>query len=198
MSGVVFERDEVEAAFAHFYELGCVDEDWTGWADLFTDDCEYVEHFWGTMRGRDEVRAWIDPVMAGVPEIYTVLEWYAIDGDKVVWSLQNRRDNPDPDGPPYFDFPGISVAWYAGDGRWAGEEDYWDVKGARATAQAYAAACAKTGLAWDERLTRKHWGDGPDWARTNRPPAPSWLGRTDITPITKPAELRALIPRLAG
>jgi hypothetical protein len=198
VSGAAFDRDEVEAAFAHFYKLGCVDEDWTGWADLFTDDCEYVEHFWGVMRGRDEVRTWIDPVMAGVPEIYTVLEWYAIDGEKVVWSLQNRRDNPDPDGPPYFDFPGLSVAWYAGDGRWAGEEDYWDVKGARSTAQAYAAACAKTGIGWDERLTRKHWGDGPEWARTDRPPAPSWLDRADITPITKPAELRALIPRLAG
>ena len=37
--GDSFARDEVEAAFAHFYKLGCVDEDWTGWADLFTDDC---------------------------------------------------------------------------------------------------------------------------------------------------------------
>jgi len=55
----MFDRAEVEAAFAHFYQLGCVDEDWTGWADLFTDDCTYVEHFWGTMRGRDEVRTWI-------------------------------------------------------------------------------------------------------------------------------------------
>ena len=198
MTGRPYDREEVDAAFAHFYKLGCVDEDWTGWADLFTEDCTYTEHFWGTMRGRDEVRTWIDPVMAGVPEIYTVLEWYAIDGDKAVWSLQNRRDNPDPEGPPYFDFPGLSVAWYAGDGRWAGEEDYWDVKGARATAQAYAASCAKTGIGWDERLTRKHWGDGPEWARTDASPAPSWLGRTDVTPITKPAELRALIPRLAA
>ena len=72
------------------------------------------------------------------------------------------------------------------------------MKGARATAQAYAAACAKTGLGWDERMTRQHWGDGPEWARTDRPPAPSWLGLPDITPITKPAELRALIPRLAA
>ena len=115
-----------------------------------------------------------------------------------MWSLQNRRDNPDPDGPPYFDFPGLSVAWYAGDGRWAGEEDYWDVKGARTTAQAYAAACAKTGIGWDERLTRKHWGDGPEWARTDAPPAPSWLGRTDLTPITKPAELARAHPAPGG
>jgi hypothetical protein len=192
-----FSRSEVEEQFAHLYYTGCVAEDWTGWADLFTDDCRYVEHFWGELHGREEVRLWIDPVMMGVPEIYTVLEWYAIDDDKVVWSLQNRRDNPDPDGPPYFDFPGLSVAWYAGDGRWAGEEDYWDVKGARATAEAYAAACRKTGTTDPlAKMTRKYWPtDQPSWARFDGDPKPSWLGRTDIAPITKPRELRAILGR---
>ena len=33
-----FPRSEVEDAFAHFYNLGCVVEDWSGWAELFTDD----------------------------------------------------------------------------------------------------------------------------------------------------------------
>lgn len=192
-----FSRAEVEAQFAHLYHLGCVAEDWTGWADLFTDDCTYVEHFWGTMRGRDEVRTWIDPVMAGVPEIYTVLEWYAIDDEKVVWALQNRRDNPDPDGPPYFDFAGLSVAFYAGDGRWAGEEDYWDVRGARSTAEDYAAACRKMGVVEaEQKMTRKFWPtNGPDWARLDRPPRPSWYGRTDVRPITKPRELREMLGR---
>jgi hypothetical protein len=192
-----FSRGEIEEQFAHFYFTGCVKEDWTAWADLFTEDCRYVEHFWGELHGRDEVRLWIDPVMCGVPEIYTVLDWYMIDDDKVVWSLQNRRDNPDPDGPPYFDFPGLSVAWYAGDGRWAGEEDYWDVRGARATAEAYAASCRKTGTVEpSDKLTRRYWPeDGPGWARFDGPPRPSWLGREDIRPITKPRELRALLGR---
>lgn len=202
-----FSRQEVEEQFAHLYYLGCVKEDWTGWADLFTDDCKYVEHFWGVMRGCDEVRRWIDPVMMGVPEIYTVLEWYMIDDDKVIWSLQNRRDNPDPDGPAYFDFPGISLAIYAGDGRWAGEEDYWDVKGARSTAEAYAAACRKMGVTEAaDKMTRKYWPEhGPDWARYGSgqdgrarfegAPKPSWWGRTDIYPITKPRELREILGR---
>jgi hypothetical protein len=192
-----FGRNEVEEQFAHLYFTGCVQEDWTSWADLFTDDCRYVEHFWGVLNGRDEVRRWIDPVMLGVPEIYTVLDWYMIDDDKVVWALQNRRDNPDPDGPAYFDFAGLSVAWYAGDGRWAGEEDYWDVRGARTTAEDYAAACRKTGTTEPAaKLTRRHWpAHGPDWARFDGPPRPSWLGRTDIAPITKPRELRALLGR---
>ncbi len=195
-----FRRSEVEEAFAHFFRLGCVVEDWAGWADLFTEDARYVEHFWGELRGRDEIRTWIEPVMKGVPEIYTVLEWYLIDDDKVVWALQNRRDNPDPDGPPFFDFPGLSVAWYAGDGRWASEEDYWDVKGARRTAEAYAAACATTRPDLDTRLSRKHWPAGPHWARLDGegPARPSWYGRDDLPAITKPRELRELIPRLAA
>ena len=48
--------------------------------------------------------------MPGVPEIYTVLEWYTVDERAGrCWFLQNRRDNPDPDGPAYFDFPGLST-----------------------------------------------------------------------------------------
>ena len=193
-----FLRSEVEQAFAHFYRVGPVEEDWSAWARLFTDDCRYVEHFWGTMRGNREVEAWIHPVMAGVPEIYTVLDWYAIDGDKVIWSMQNRRDNPDPVGPPYFDFAGLSVAIYAGDGRWALEEDYWDVRGARETAQAYADAVKRTGATLEQRLTRKYWPAGPAWARLDGPPKPGWLGMRDVQPITKPRELREILARVRG
>ena len=37
---------------------------------------------------------------------------------------------------------------------------------------------------------------GPDWARFDGPAEPSWLGRDDIYPITKPRELREIIARL--
>jgi len=191
-----FTRDEVDEAFQHFYRLGCVVEDWTGWADLFTDDARYVEHFWGELHGRDEIRAWIDPVMSGVPEIYTVLEWYMVDGDRVVWRMQNRRDNPDPDGPPYFDFAGLSVAEYAGDGAWSYEEDYWDVRGARETAEGYAAACRAMQPDLRTKLSRKHWPDGPAWARFDGAANPTWLARDDVRPITKPRELRELLAPL--
>jgi hypothetical protein len=193
-----FEREEVDRAFQEFYHVGCVTEDWIGWARMFTDDCNYVEHFWGTLHGCHEVEAWIEPVMAGVPEIYTVLDWYMIDGDRVVWHLQNRRDNPDPDGPPYFDFAGLSVAEYAGDGRWSHEEDYWDVKGARETARLYADAVARTGATLEDRLTRRHWPAGPPFARSSAPPSPSWLGKRGIRPITKPRELREILVNVRG
>jgi hypothetical protein len=92
----------------------------------------------------------------------------------------------------------VSIAWYAGNGRWAGEEDYWDVKGARSTSEAYAAACRKTGTTDPlQKLTRKYWPEkGPAWASFDGPAEPSWLGRDDIYPITKPRELREIIARL--
>jgi hypothetical protein len=126
-----------------------------------------------------------------------VYDWHVIDGDVVVFHCQNRRDNPDDEGPPYFDFPGLSVLRYAGDGRWASEEDYWDRDGARRTSAQYAAACESAGAAepW-QRMTRRFWPDGPDWARTERPPAPSWLQRDDLPGITRPGELSALLEPL--
>ena len=134
--------------------------------------------------------------MKGVPEVYTVLDWYAIDGDKVVFRMQNRRDNPDTEGPPYFDFPGLSVITYAGDGLWSAEEDYWDRDGARRTTGDYVAACKRAGATTPEqRMLRRHWPDGPAWTCTDAAPAPSWLGRDDLPGITKPAELRALLAR---
>src|SRR5207253_6365969 len=145
---------------------------------------------WGQRPARDESRAWIDPGMAEAPKSYTVLKWYMVAGDKVVWRPQNPRDNPTPKGPPYFDFTGLSVAQYAGDGRWCYEEDYWDVRGARSTAEAYAAACRKTDPDLRTMLSRRYWPDGPEWARLDGPANPSWLGRSDIRPITKPRELR--------
>jgi hypothetical protein len=192
-----FERDEVEQAFAQYWKVGCVDEDWVAWTNLFTPDVQYLDHFWGPLRGRDEVGLWIDAVMKGVPEIYTALDWYTIEDDKVVFHCQNRRDNPDSEGPRYFDFPGISTLWYAGDGRWGAEEDFWDRSGARRTTVDYHAACDRAGATTPElRMLRGYWPDGPDWARTEAAPTPSWLGRDDLPGITKPVELAALLAPL--
>jgi hypothetical protein len=178
------------------WKVGCVEEDWVAWTNLFLPDVYYVDHFWGPLHGRKEVGLWIDAVMKAVPEIYTVLDWYTIEDDKVVFHCQNRRDNPDGEGPRYFDFPGLSVLWYAGDGLWAAEEDFWDRSGARHTTAEYQAACQRAGArTLEQRLLRRHWPEDPRWARTEKGPSPSWLGRDDIPAITKPRELRELLER---
>lgn len=194
-------REEVDQAFRTFWLEGCVLEDWDKWLDSFTDDVDYCDHFWGPLKGRKEVSLWIEAVMAGVPEVYTVLDWYTIDNDLVTFHCQNRRDNPNfgtpgETGPAYWDFPGLSILRYAGNGKFASEEDYWDRGGARKTSIEYAAACERAGATTPEsKLLRRHWPAGPAWARTDQPPKPSWLGKPAVPPITKPSELRALLGR---
>ena len=88
------------------------------------------------------------------------------------------------------------MARYAGDGRWSYEEDYWDLKGARETARLYAEACDRTGTAFERRLTRRHWPEGPDFARREAPPDPSWLHLPGVRRIVKPRELREILAAL--
>jgi hypothetical protein len=187
-------RAEVEDAFAHWWKVGNVDEDWAAWVDLYVPDVFYIDHFWGPLNGHRELDLWIHAVMKGVPEIYAALDWYTIDDATVVFHYQNRRDNPSPEGPPYWDFAGLSVLRYAGDGRWASEEDFWDVNGARRTSKDYAAACERAGLTDPlQRMTRRHWPAAPAWARTDAAPAPTWLARPELPAITRPSQLAALV-----
>ena len=157
-------REEVEEAFIHYIRTGAVGEDWSAWADLFTDDATYLEHVLGHRHGRDEIKTWIVPIMAAYSELYTVYEWHQIEGDRVVFYMQNRRDNPEPGGPP-IDFPGISILEYAGDGKWSREEDFWAFPAAQKAQAAYVEARAKHDPDHPVKMTRLHWPDAPDWAR---------------------------------
>lgn len=157
--------DEVEAAFREYWETGAVGEDWDGFADMFTGDARYIEHFLGNRNGREEIRAWINETMEAYPEIYTAYEWHmaAPDGRVVVY-MQNRRDNPEPGGAP-IDFPGITILQYAGDGKFSSEEDFWSVKAGIDTSKGYAEACARFDPAHPSKRTRQAWGAGPAWTR---------------------------------
>jgi hypothetical protein len=162
-----FARDEVEKAFRVYWQTGAVGEDWDAWADLFTEDAEHVEHILGRRKGRETIRAWIKPTMAGVPELYTALGWYVIDGDRVVCEAINRRDHPGPQG-GVIDFPGVTILRYAGNGRWWYEEDYWVLAEAEKAGKAYAEACAKYDPEHPKKRSRRNWPKQPAWA------APGW------------------------
>ena len=156
--------EEVEEAFRHYWQVGAAGEDWGAWADLFTDDAVYREHILGHMKGRDEIKRWITSIMATVPELYTFYEWHTIDGDRVVFYMQNRRDNPEPGGAP-IDFPGITVLEYAGDGKWRLEEDFWALPAARRAQTRYEELCAEHDPGHPDKMTRGNWPAAPEWAR---------------------------------
>lgn len=154
---------EVEAAFRTYWQTGAVGEDWNAWADLFTEDAEYVEHVLGSMHGRREIKPWIIKIMDDFSELYTYYEWHMVDGDRVVVYMQNRRDHPDATQPP-IDFPGITILHYAGNGQWDLEEDYWAFSLATKASKEYAAACAEFDPGHAHKRTRQNWPASPAWA----------------------------------
>lgn len=166
VAAMAHDRDEVEAAFQKYWQLGAVGENWDAWCDeCFTDDVTYVEHVLGNKHGREEVRAWIKPIMAEYGELYTAYEWHQVGGDgRVVVYMQNRRDNPEPGAPP-IDFPGITVLQYAGDGKFSLEEDFWSLPEGTETMKRYARACRDFDPDHKNKRTRNNWGSGPAWAR---------------------------------
>ena len=97
-----FSRDEIEEAFGHFIEVGqrCGESgDWSGWADLFTPDAQYVEHHYGRFDGREEIRAWIVETMSTWPGSdmpWFQPDWHVIDEERgwVVVYIQNRMRDP--------------------------------------------------------------------------------------------------------
>jgi ketosteroid isomerase-like protein len=123
-----FSREEVEAAYHQFVAAGNTG-DWSAWADLHTEDCVWVEHHLGTIRGREAIRAKILEVMQPVPMMEFPVEWYVVDGDRVVyypWQvLPDPRAEADRAGET-FRFGCVTILGYAGDGLWSYQEDLYN------------------------------------------------------------------------
>jgi SnoaL-like domain len=188
-------RDEVEAAFRHYFRTGPVGEDWVAWSRLFTPDATYNDHFWGTFHGPAEIQRFLEGTMSFAAHVYSPLVWYNIDGAQVVYKVVNRADNPEPGGEP-IEFPSLQVIKYAGDGKRASEDDWWTVAEMKLFNQRYQAARERAGDKARDPLSRLDWepgrdgGAGTDWAR---PPAghqasPSWLGKK-VSPITRLSDI---------
>ncbi|MGH9027205.1 MAG: nuclear transport factor 2 family protein [Acidimicrobiia bacterium] len=159
-----YDLDEVEQAFRRYWKT-TVDEDWDAWADMFTEDADYLDCYLGSLKGREAIREYIKPLMASCPEVYSTYEWHLCSPDgRCVVHMQNRRDNPEPGAPP-IDCAGITVLQYSGDGKFSNEEDYWDVKAGIATTEQYVAACTAHDPDYPKKRTRRDWGPGPDWTQ---------------------------------
>src|SRR5258708_7501263 len=68
-----FTRDELASAFEKFeatVDRAAQTRDWDPWVEQYSPDITYIEHAAGTMRGREEDRAWIWKDMASVPRRY--------------------------------------------------------------------------------------------------------------------------------
>src|SRR5271154_602591 len=170
-----YSRAEIEEAFRHYFLTGPVGEDWIAWSRLFIDDAVYFDHFYGRFRGPAEIEKFLEATMGFAPHVYSPLEWYNLDGDRIVYKVWNRADNPDPAGPPA-QFPSLQIIHYAGEGKWSSEEDWWLVKEMKQFNIDYESMCEAAGKSdFKNEMSRRDWGP-IQWARPTDGtlPQPSW------------------------
>lgn len=125
-------KAELEEAFATYQATAhraAQTGQWDAWADLFTEDAEYIEHLYGTMRGRDAIRAWITETMSTYPGSAMTefpVDWSILDPERgwVVCQIWNRMADPG-DGSVHQAY-NFTLLKYAGEGRWSSEEDIYN------------------------------------------------------------------------
>jgi hypothetical protein len=127
-----FTADEIAAAYATFHEhveRFVATGDWSGYADLFTEDAVYIEHALGTFRGREQIRAWAVRTMTSYPgRVMTgfPLAWQVVDANAARLVCQVRNPMPDPGDGTMLEEPNITIMTYAGGGLFSGEEDVYN------------------------------------------------------------------------
>jgi len=132
VSGPQFTRGELAAAFEKFEQTvarAAQTRDWDAWVEHYTPDVEYVEHAAGTMRGREQVRDWIQRTMTMFPGSHMVAFpslWSVIDEStgRIIMELDNPMTDPG-DG-SVISATNISIITYAGDGQWRRQEDIYN------------------------------------------------------------------------
>lgn len=137
-----YSRAEIEGAFQRTIDVQTSD-DWSGFVDFFTPDAVYVEHHLGTFRGRDAIRTWLLPAMAQCKGWTYPIEWVAIDGNRIVYKWLNRLPGKRADGTPY-EFPGITIKLYAGEGRFDYQEDVYNWESALTVLKEFARSTRTT------------------------------------------------------
>ena len=146
---MTYTRQEMEEAFASYQAVAAkaaAANEWRAWADMFTDDAEYVEHHFGRFQGREAIYEWITTTMHTAPndEMNAFpIEWYVVDEEKgwVVCKVQNRMRDPG-DGSVHQE-ANWTLLKYAGNNHWSYEEDMYNplefgtmIKGWRAAVRA--------------------------------------------------------------
>ena len=125
------QTDELRVEYEHFSLVsdGCAaSADYNAFADLFTEDCTYIEHVFGEMRGREAVRQWIVPLMKQYPndQMTYTHDWVLFDDEKGRVIFCARTHMPDLGDGRDYSTTNWSMIDYAGNSLWSREEDIYN------------------------------------------------------------------------
>ena len=125
-------REELQRAHDHYHDVAqkaAASGDWQPWAECFTEDAEYREHHYGTMRGRKAIHDWISETMAEWPNSEMKSfphDWCVCDEERGWWICQIENRFRDPGDGSVHQAANVTILHYAGNMQWSLEEDVYN------------------------------------------------------------------------
>jgi uncharacterized protein (TIGR02246 family) len=119
---------EAYETFSRVSDECAASADYNAFADLFTEDCTYIEHVFGEMHGREAVRQWIVPLMTEYPtnQMTYTHDWVLFDEDNGRVIFCARTHMPDVGDGHEYSTTNWSMIDFAGNGQWSREEDIYN------------------------------------------------------------------------
>jgi len=124
--------DMLQAAFDRY--VARIEEiresgDWSGFADMFTEDATYSEHAYGDFTGREEIRSWVVKTMNSFPATEMIAfppAWSVLDPstNRVICDIRNIMRDPG-DGSIH-EASNITILTFDGEGNLIREEDIYN------------------------------------------------------------------------
>jgi hypothetical protein len=130
--GAPFSAAEITEAYAAMHvrvQEHASSGDWGDFCLNFTEDAEYVEHAYGTFRGRAAIRDWSVATMTSFPGSVMTgfpLAWQVVDEPTSRVLCEVRNLMPDPGDGSLHEESNITIMTYAGDGMFSREEDVYN------------------------------------------------------------------------
>ena len=127
-----FSAEEIIEAYAAMHarvQEHATSGQWDAFADHITEDAEYVEHAFGTFRGRDQIREWSVRTMTSFPGAVMTgfpLAWSVVDVPTSRLICEVRNLMPDPGDGSHHEESNLTIMTYAGDGLFSREEDVYN------------------------------------------------------------------------
>lgn len=149
-----FTNDELERAFAlHEATIAAAaaSGDWEPFVQLFVPEVTYLDPMVGVMQGHDAVREWANATLATFPgsAMSFPAVWHVVDGKQALVVCELRNVLRDPGDGSVHEKNNITILRYAGEGRFASEQDVYDPAAFISLIESWGRRCAQLGSLTD-------------------------------------------------
>jgi hypothetical protein len=130
MSMKIYPEHEVRDAWGHVLsareKIARGEAEWADVADHFTEDAVYIDPVWGRYVGREAIRKFMHDCMVGFDDWNFPTLWTVVKDNLVICAFWSRVPGRLPGG-GYPDCFSLSLAIYAGDGKFCYENDVFNM-----------------------------------------------------------------------